>query len=120
MATVQAPSAPVDDSLSTRPNLKISGLHIVGLRSIKSLDLPQDGLGWRGSIPDFVLLGGVNGSGKTTFLEFLAASLDLLAYPDMADLRAFRASEAWIDFQFCVPPSIDAVIRFLLGDRGFI
>ncbi len=53
------------------PNLKITGLHIAGYRSIKQLDWPEDGLGWEGKVPDIVLVGGANGSGKTTLLEGL-------------------------------------------------
>lgn len=53
------------------PRIKITGLHIAGYRSLRRVDWPEDGLDWRGEVPDTVLVGGANGSGKTTLLELL-------------------------------------------------
>ncbi len=60
-----------DEPQAITPHLKITGLHLAGYRSIKRLDLPEDGIGWAGKIPDVMLVGGANGSGKTTLLEGL-------------------------------------------------
>ncbi len=88
-----------------RPSLKITGLHIRGLKSIGSLDLPGDGLGWDGPIPDFVMVGGINGSGKTTLLEFLAGAFSQMNRPlpdgQLVEVPPkVRALEAKIDFWF--------------------
>lgn len=53
------------------PRIKITGLHIAGYRSLRRVDWPEDGLDWRGEVPDTVLVGGANGSGKTTLLELI-------------------------------------------------
>lgn len=60
-----------DEPQAITPHLKITGLHLAGYRSIKRLDLPEDGIGWAGKVPDIMLVGGANGSGKTTLLEGL-------------------------------------------------
>jgi AAA domain, putative AbiEii toxin, Type IV TA system len=106
-----------------RPSLKIVGLHIRGLKSITSLDLPEDGLGWDGPIPDMVMVGGINGSGKTTLLEFLANSFILLgrldAPPEIVP-PILRAVEARIDLRISIPELPDASVRFLVGDERFM
>ncbi len=84
--------------VAPRPSLKITGLHIRGLKSINSLDLPEDGLGWNGAIPDLVMVGGINGSGKTTLLEFLAGAFalfgkDLICIDDQAVSPELRESK---------------------------
>lgn len=67
-----------DEAPALTPNLKITGLHIAGYRSIKRLDLPEDGIAWAGQMPDIILVGGANGSGKTTLLEGLFRVFDHL------------------------------------------
>lgn len=67
--------------------MKITKLHIRGLRSLKAVDWPADGLGWGETIPDVVLVGGVNGSGKTTLLEFL--------FQQLAEWAGQSASREW-------------------------
>jgi predicted ATPase len=108
-----------------RPSLKITGLHIRGLKSIGSLDLPGDGLGWDGPIPDFVMVGGINGSGKTTLLEFIIHAFDYFSRTfdlhDFQDLPAeLRAVEACIDLRFRIPGLPDDGFRFLIGDKSFL
>ena len=109
-----------------RPSLKITGLHIRGLKSIGSLDLPEDGLGWDGPIPDFVMLGGINGSGKTTLLEFLADAFAQMAnyqpeHRSFIDVPpTLQAAEAKIDFMYSLPGYGDALIRFLIGNQEFV
>jgi energy-coupling factor transporter ATP-binding protein EcfA2 len=108
-----------------RPSLRITGLHIRGLKSIGSLDLPGDGMGWDGQIPDFVMVGGINGSGKTTLLEFLVGTLEELSL--VLDGREFselpieiRAEEARIDFQMTTPFMENEQFCYLIGRKSFI
>ncbi len=109
-----------------RPSLKITGLHIKGLKSIGSLDLPEDGLGWNGEIPDFVMVGGINGSGKTTLLEFLASSFE---YAELFTSKgrdpiqlppALSAAEARMDFEFSLTGIRYESNRFLIGNQKFL
>jgi ABC-type transport system involved in cytochrome c biogenesis ATPase subunit len=51
-------------------SLRLERLEIREYRSLRRVEWPSDGLGWKG-IPDIVLVGGLNGSGKTTLLELL-------------------------------------------------
>jgi predicted ATPase len=53
-------------------------LHVRDLKSIRKLDWPGDGLGWGDRVPDTVIIGGANGTGKTTLLEFLFAVAQVL------------------------------------------
>lgn len=55
--------------------MKITDLHLRDLGPLRSLDLPADGMGWRGVFPDMVVIAGGNGSGKTTLLSWLATAL---------------------------------------------
>jgi predicted ATPase len=109
-----------------RPSIKITGLHIRGLKSIGSLDLPGDGLGWDGPIPDMVMMGGINGSGKTTLLNFLAVAFEQLEnhssnFPNSIPIPpALRVDEARIDFFFPGAGPNYRAIRFLVGDPDFI
>jgi predicted ATPase len=126
MATDLETKTEPGEPILARPSLKITGLHIRGLKSIGSLDLPGDGLGWDGPIPDMVMVGGVNGSGKTTLLEFLVGAFHHLANnalrigsiesvaPDL------RAVEARLDFRVEMPSFEEATIRFLIGSQFFI
>lgn len=83
-----APAEPARPSGSVRPPhpyIRIRGLHIEGLGPIRKLDWPADGLGWRGGVPEgMILVGGGNGSGKTLLLRFLAR---LLGWPESGRLR---------------------------------
>ncbi len=84
----------------TQPQIKITKLSIQGLGPIRSLELPEQGLGWDGNFPDIALLGGVNGSGKTTLLEFIfnafrcwaASSLVRASNPREAPASSARAT----------------------------
>jgi len=114
-----------DEDRITRPHIKLVGLHVRGLRAIRALDLPADGIGWNGSVPDVMLLGGINGSGKTTLLRFLADALELFeqesltAYP-IVHLAYLAATNAWADFEVETNEQTKSVLRFLVGDEGFI
>lgn len=61
--------------MPTKPassRLRIERVEIKDLRALRALRLPEDGLGWGEKIPDLVLVGGANGTGKTTLLRLLA------------------------------------------------
>ena len=114
MATDLESGIQQDETAPTRPSLKIVGLHVRGLKSITSLDLPQDGLGWDGPIPDFIMVGGVNGCGKTTLLEFLANILDQRVPP------SWVATNAWVDFEFHSLNGTSTLFRYIAGDTNFV
>jgi len=110
-----------------RPNLKITGLHIRGLKSIKALDLPADGLGWEGPIPDLVMVGGINGSGKTTLLEFLTTAFSLfgpyLVSSTFGSIpNELQVTEALIDLMLTIPNMkgiTDFPVRLIIGTNRF-
>lgn len=135
------------DQADNRPMLKITGLHIRGLKSIEALDLPEDGLFWEGHMPDFMVIGGVNGSGKTTLLNLIYSALQwlqgdtsglqgLLEQPLAAHKRegaqqppsiealrvgfAANLPEILIDFWLCAGSIKSQTLRFLFGNAAFV
>jgi predicted ATPase len=62
-----------------QPSLALTGLQVRGLKAIRELELPRDGMGWGDSIPEVIVIAGPNGSGKTTLLEWIVGSLALLS-----------------------------------------
>jgi predicted ATPase len=125
MATDLETKTEAGEPALARPSLKIIGLHIRGLKSIDSLDLPADGLGWDGAIPNIVMVGGINGSGKTTLLEFLAGAFAQIniSTPDGQYVELPQnliASEARIDFSFGHTGDDNPCIRFLFGNADYI
>jgi energy-coupling factor transporter ATP-binding protein EcfA2 len=127
MATDLEASTNEGETPAARPSLKIVGLHIKGLKSIGSLDLPEDGLGWDGTIPDIIMVGGINGSGKTTLLEFLFTAFTEIASPlgegpyiGSVVPRNLQAEEAILDFWCNLGQFGEGPIRFLVGNRQFI
>jgi ABC-type transport system involved in cytochrome c biogenesis ATPase subunit len=104
------------------PLIRINNLHVLGLRGLKRLELPTDGLSWRDDhIPDLVVIAGENGSGKTTLLKCIAQAARLLATPSRFIPPEVAAEECLIDFLLSdgtdnQPQSF----RFLVGDEAFV
>lgn len=103
----------------TRPCLKITGLHIEGLRSLQRVGWPEDGLGWGGEVPDLVLVGGLNGSGKTTLLELLFGAVKAFRGWNPGNLHK-HAFNAWIDILIRSDETGEAHYRFVVGDQDFV
>src|SRR6266446_9073064 len=113
------------------PCIKVVGLYIKELRSIRELELPRDGLGWAGKFPDVVMIGGINGSGKTTLLDFFCECLKFFFSYREGDRSPFTkistTTEAWVDFRIEFPDLIgeetDIIgvdIRILIGGEEFV
>ena len=85
----------------TAPLLRVERVHIRQHRSIRALNLPEDGMGWNARIPDVTMVGGANGSGKTSLLRFIANSLEGLRQTMQMDLSPLQALEWYIDLQVC-------------------
>lgn len=64
--------------MTMAPTLRLNAVHVRELRGLRKLDLPEDGMGWGAEIPSLSVIGGANGSGKTTFLRCLAHAARLL------------------------------------------
>jgi energy-coupling factor transporter ATP-binding protein EcfA2 len=97
------------------PLLKIVGLHVEGLRALKRVDWPADGMGWGGVVPDVVVIGGVNGSGKTTLLELIFAAVCRLQKPNEPGI----ACDAEVRIQVRRADRDDVVpVRFRRDDPG--
>jgi len=107
--------------MTTKPSLKITGLHIEGLRALRKVDWPEDGLGWGGEVPDFVIVGGVNGSGKTTLLETIADAVSLIFTGNYRFLRSDPASfKLRLDLAIGSDETGPFQLRFLMGDDEFL
>lgn len=106
----------MSDQPDKRPSLRITGLHIERLKAIESLRLPEDGLGWGGTIPPVVLVGGPNGSGKTTLFEFLVHAVSTLqrglVKSPWTDIRA------WVDIELSVDGEC-LETRYIEGPSAF-
>jgi predicted ATPase len=106
--------------MTTAPIFKITDLHIRGLRGLRKLDLPQDGMGWEHGFPPVSVIGGANGSGKTTLLRCIAAAARALT-------RAHRTAMPWevdaeecrIDFLLSDAAGPPDSLRFLVGEGAF-
>ncbi len=125
MATDIEPEPSATEDRPTRPNLKITGLHIRNLKSIAALDLPADGLGWSGPMPDMLMIGGVNGSGKTTLLDFIAGAFEFVEIairrgPGNYFPPSLMPQEGWIDFEWQDGSSGEMVVRFVCGNVDFL
>lgn len=105
----------------TMPHLKITGLHLVSYRSIKCLDLPEDGIGWSGKIPDIMLVGGANGSGKTTLLEGLFSAFAGIDHNRLPEGSVFPGvQELRLDLSVCTSALGALSLRLAFGDADFL
>lgn len=104
-----------------KPSLKVTGLHIEGLKALRRVDWPADGMGWHGQVPDMVMVGGVNGSGKTTLLELIADAARVLR-GDGPFMWWENAPEgnAWVDLRLTSTCSGEAPYRIVIGDKAFV
>jgi len=106
--------------VSVKPCLKVVGLHVEGLRALRKVDWPADGMGWGEQVPDLVMVGGINGSGKTTLLDFIADAARKLRGDGPVMLDREPNANAWIDFRFASAEFGDTTYRVLLGDPDFV
>lgn len=105
---------------SPKPCLKVVGLHIEGLRALRRVDWPADGMGWNGQVPDLVMVGGVNGSGKTTLLDFIAGAVRLFWGYGEGLLDRYATVNASVDFLLTSSEVGTTNFRTLVGDRLFV
>lgn len=103
---------------STRPSLKVVGLHVEGLKALRLVDWPEGGMAWAGEVPDVVMVGGANGSGKTTLLELIAAMAPCLY--DASRLPVLPDYDAWIDFHVTSALTGSVTFRVVVGDEAFV
>lgn len=107
--------------MTTAPILKITNLHIRGLRGLQKLDLPQDGMGWDNGFPPVAVIGGANGSGKTTLLRCIADAALFLTAPQLGEPKDFfNAGECRIDFEMATDRVAPLALRFLVGDEAYV
>lgn len=102
------------------PILRLARVHVRGLRSIRRLDLPEMGLGWGERFPEVAVLGGANGSGKTTFLRLVAQAGRILLSPTAEVPQEAAADECLLDFQLTDAEGEGGEIRFLVGGADFV
>jgi predicted ATPase len=108
---------------SLKPCLKVTGLHIEGLKALRRVDWPADGMGWQGRVPDMVMVGGVNGSGKTTLLDALVQlvlALQQAMYAPYYFLPQGATANAWVDLYVQSGVTGASTLRVLVGDRDFV
>lgn len=106
--------------MTTAPILKITNLHIRGLRGLQKLDLPQDGMGWDHGFPPVAVIGGANGSGKTTLLRCIADAARTLVSEGSRIAPALDADECRIDFLISDGAGEPLSLRFLVGNPSFV
>jgi|HubBroStandDraft_1064217.scaffolds.fasta_scaffold179619_2 hypothetical protein len=103
-----------------RHSLRITGLHVRDLKSIRKLDLPEDGLDWEGRMPDTMVIGGPNGSGKTTLLRFLVRVFRMILGHASDVNKADTVGEAWVDIEVASRTAPRMSLRFLIGSAEFM
>ncbi len=105
---------------SITPVLRVTGLHIEGLRALKRVDWPADGMGFGSSVPDLVMVGGVNGSGKTTLLEVIADAARVLRGDGPFAWQTDPGANLWVDFALCSRITGPLKYRILAGNKAFV
>lgn len=112
---------PTADTTRIRPRIHLDHIHVSGLRGLRRITLPQDGLGWSdGQVPDLVVLAGPNGSGKTTLLRCLTHAARVLVSPTAGIPNEVAADECLIDFSIGDGNTPSETVRFLVGDEAYI
>lgn len=105
---------------TAKPSLRIAGLHIEGLKALRKVDWPADGMGWNGRVPDLLMIGGINGSGKTTLLEFLSDAIHALLLATSWSGPPEKIVNAWLDLELSSSVTGAADLRLVLGDAAFV
>jgi hypothetical protein len=108
---------------SVKPCLKVTGLHIEGLKALQRVDWPADGMGWAGQVPDLVMVGGINGSGKTTLQRALVQVVMAMRQRDDAPSYFFSpgaTANAWVDLHMNSSTTGEHTRRIVVGDADFL
>ena len=101
------------------PCFALRSLHIRNLRGLRSLALPENGMGWERGFPPIGVIAGANGSGKTTLLRCITESARLLVTMPDSIPRDVLATECRMDFVLSNGLGESHELRFLVGDRPF-
>jgi len=106
--------------MTTKPRFEITSLHIRGLRGLKSLDLPEDGMGWDNGFPPLCVIAGANGSGKTTLLRCITEAARLILRVPESIPEDVMAKECLIDFVLGDDSDEPPLgLRFVIGDGAY-
>jgi predicted ATPase len=106
--------------VSAKPCLKIVGLHVEGLKALRNVDWPADGMAWGKETPNLVMVGGVNGSGKTTVLELIADAVRMLRGDGPVMWQHLPAGNAWVDMRLVSERTGEEPYRIVIGDGSFV
>lgn len=98
------------------PHFKLVGLAIERLLVVRDVSWPRDGMGWDSKIPNVVVMGGINGSGKTTVLEALFAVFRLFRDSFLPDFPV--GSRLTADFEV-LASDVKGSFRVIAGDAAF-
>ena len=106
--------------MTPKPRFEITSLHISGLRGLKSLSLPKNGMGWEDGFPPLAVIAGANGSGKTTLLRGITQAVRLLTASSATIPSEVDASKCRIDFAVSDGIEETRELRFLIGDEDYV
>ena len=87
-------------------SIRVHSLEVKRFRAIRNFSVPRDGLGWNQEIPDVMLVGGRNGSGKTSLLELIYQGLEAVV-----QFNYIHTPNVWRDRD----SNIDASVTFNLA-----
>ena len=104
-----------------KPCLQVTGLHIEGLKALRRVEWPADGMSWNGRVPDLVMVGGVNGTGKTTLLDFIAGAASTIGrqYGFLRETWPPAAVNARLDLQIESRVLGSIGYRIIVGDDAY-